>query len=689
MPESDLSPGEDRRPPAAQAPVEKSRALEASESRMAALVAMGQRFVEERDPVTLLTRVLETIHSLTGSTYAIVGLVSRNLDRIELVMTSGHDEATTRYLRSRPAVPSHITPLLQDRRPIRRRNPGGNPATIDLPPWHAPVHSFMLVPMASSSRIYGFFGVAEKVGADEFSDADELLATSLGVQAGVAYENALLINELESQAAALRDSESITEFALSAAGVGIYQEDLPGHRVRQSKTIARMFGGRDGATLIELVARLHPDDHSAALAAIEQAMRTNGEFAFDGRAIDERGTLAYQQVRGRVIADAQGTPARLVAVIIDLTERRQLEAQLRQAQKMEAIGQLAGGVAHDFNNLLTAILGYTHFLMSSPLDADQVSDLTEVVKAAERAVALNRQLLTFSRRQAQELTVFNLNTVIGEIAKMLDRLLGENVHRTTQLAPQLPPLYADRSQIEQVVMNLAVNARDAMPAGGELQIMTLERTINGVSQVQLIVSDTGLGMDEETKSRIFEPFFTTKEAGKGTGLGLATVFGIVTQSGGTIGVESAPGRGASFTITLPLARGESEAVAERTTSVVHGTGSILLVEDERAVRVLVRSILTRAGYDVIDAPSAAEALNLAQAQSFDLLLTDVVMPSCTGPELFQQLQATRPSLRVLYMSGYAKDTLLDTRRLAENAGFIAKPFTAESLTRKVGELLDR
>jgi PAS domain S-box-containing protein len=666
----------------------KTRDLEVSEGRMSAIVELGQRFIEERDPVTLLNRVCETVRSVTNSRYAIVGLFNKEQDRVALLLTSGHDEKTTDYLRSRSQLPTHIKNLAFDRQPIRGRNPDGRAERLDLPPWHEPIHSYMAVPMASSS-VYGYFWVAEKVGAAEFSEADEVVATSLGVQAGIAYENAMLINELEAQATALRDSEAMTEFALSAAGVGVYQEELPTRRVRQSKAVSRMFGVREDATLLEMLARLHPDDHAAANDAIEKAMRTNGEFAFDARSIDSSGRMTHQAVRGRIIADAQGAPARLVAVVIDMSERRQLEAQLRQAQKMEAIGQLAGGVAHDFNNLLTAILGYAHFLMSSSLDKDQANDLAEIAKAGERAVALNRQLLAFSRRQAQELTVFNLNSVILDLARMLDRLLGEDVRLTTDLLPNLAPLYADRAQIEQVIMNLAVNARDAMPNGGELRIRTAELTIDDVRHVQLIVSDTGFGMNEETKARIFEPFFTTKEAGKGTGLGLATVFAIATQSGGTVTVDSAPGRGTTFTVTLPRARGEVAEATETAAPVVRGTESILVVEDENSVRVFVRAILKRAGYDVVDAPSPADALREAETRSFDLLLTDVVMAGSTGPELFRQLVPSRPHLRVLYMSGYAKDTLLDTRRLGANSGFIPKPFTAGSLTRKVREILDR
>ena len=670
--------------------VHKVRDLEISERRMAAIVKIGQRFVEERDPVTLLNRICETVRDVTLATYALVGLFSEDMQRVTMVLTSGHDERTSEFLRGTSEMPAAVRALGADRRPVRGRNPDGRPEAVNLPPWHPPVHSYMLVPMVSRGRVYGYFGVAEKIGAAEFSEADEIVAITLGVQAGIAYENAVLINELETQAAALRASEAMTDFALEAAGVGIYQRDLITNRVTQSRSMANLFKIREGASISEIYDLMHPDDRESAHRTIDEAIRDRKDFSFDVRGPGEGGKTAYRQMRGRVAVSPRGVPERVLGVVIEMTERRLLEAQLRLAQKMEAIGQLAGGVSHDFNNLLTAILGYARFLSATLEDPEQRGDVAEIIKAGERAAGLTRQLLAFSRRQTQELTVFDLNALIRDLLQMLKRLIGQHVRLTTTLEDPLAPILADRGQIEQVLMNLVVNATDAMPGGGDLRIETANVTTDGVDQVQLVVADTGTGMSDETKARLFEPFFTTKEVGKGTGLGLATVFGIVTQSGGTIAVASAPNEGTTFTVSLPKASsdvGRAPVAAEE--SIPGGTETVLLVEDEESVRVLARAILERAGYRVLDAGTYSEALRIAESTDFDVLLADVLMPGGTGPELYRALTATRPALRVLYTSGYAQDTILDVRQLAATAAFLPKPFTEASLAHKLREVLDR
>ena len=434
--------------------------------------------------------------------------------------------------------------MAADRQPVRSGSP----------------KSFLLVPVASRGRLYGFFGVGEKIGTDAFSEIDEIFAVTLGVQAGVAYENALLINELESQAATLRATEATTEFALMASGIGIFERDLITNEVKPSKSLAQVFP--EAAHVTEMYALLHPDDRAAARAVVERAIQDRTDFTFDARMLDANGIPVHQQVRGRVLVNPRGVAERVVGVIIDMTERRRLEAQLRHAQKMEAVGQLAGGVAHDFNNLLTVILGYARLLIPSATRRTP-RDVNEIVKAGERAVGLTRQLLAFSRRQTQDLTVFDLNALVRDLVQMLRRLIGEHVHLSTHLATALSPIQADRGQMEQVIMNLVVNARDAMPSGGDLRIETANAEgLDGRPQVRLSVTDTGTGMTEETRARIFEPFFTTKEVGKGTGLGLATVFGIVTQTGGTLHVDSTPGRGATFT-TLPRAEEQLHTEQQR------------------------------------------------------------------------------------------------------------------------------
>jgi len=380
------------------------------------------------------------------------------------------------------------------------------------------------------------------------------------------------------------------------------------------------------------------------------------------------------------------------------------EAQLRQSQKMEAVGRLAGGVAHDFNNLLTVIRGYSELILSRLAQGDPTQrEMEEVKKAADRAAGLTGQLLSFSRRQFVSAKVVDLNAVIMNMDGMLRRLLGEDIiELCADLDPQLSSIKADPGQIEQVVMNLAVNARDAMPTGGRLTIETRNVTVDkGPPRepivldeghyVMLAVRDTGHGMSEETQSHLFEPFFTTKEKGKGTGLGLSTVYGIVKQSGGTIGVESRQGRGTAFKIFFPRvdeAARKTEA-AGATESRAHGRETILLVEDEPAVRGLVHEALRLHGYNVLVARHGIEALltGAKHMGPIHLLLTDVVMPQMSGPEVAEKLTTVRPEIKVLYMSGYP-DHPVFSQGVKRETAFLQKPFTPNILTQKVREVLD-
>ncbi|MFZ5433292.1 MAG: response regulator [Calditrichota bacterium] len=379
------------------------------------------------------------------------------------------------------------------------------------------------------------------------------------------------------------------------------------------------------------------------------------------------------------------------------------EEQLRQAQKMEAVGRLAGGVAHDFNNLLTAILGHSELALYKLHDGDPLRDSVEqIMKAAERAASLTRQLLAFSRKQVLQPRLLDLNSTVTDMEKMLRRLIGEDIVLVTKLDSQLGVIKADPGQIEQVIMNLAVNARDAMPQGGRLCIETAEVELDESYSwshtavapgryVMLAVSDNGVGMDAETRSHIFEPFFTTKEIGKGTGLGLSTVYGIVNQSGGHIWVYSEPGQGTTFKIYLPRATGEAVKLERPITPLSqNGHETILLVEDEEGVRELVRRILEQKGYHIIATSDARNALRIAQDYDgyIHLLITDVIMPHISGDILAHDLAALRPEIRILFMSGYTDDSM-NNRNLDRNgAAFLPKPFSADHLARKVRELLD-
>jgi two-component system cell cycle sensor histidine kinase/response regulator CckA len=454
-----------------------------------------------------------------------------------------------------------------------------------------------------------------------------------------------------------------------------------------------------------------PQADRAALADVfTRLIRERGETVNENRTLTRDGRELFVEWHGRPVLRRDGELDYFFGVGIDITERRRaaaeqarLETELTQAQKMEAIGRLAGGVAHDFNNMLAAIQGHAELVLHSLRPDDPLhGQVEEILKAGQRAASLTQQLLAFSRRQVIAPQVIDLNELVADSTRMLVRLIGEDVVLDVLPAGDGSRVKADPHQLEQVLVNLAINARDAMPGGGTLTIGTAELEIDAARAVamslepgryvELSVSDTGDGMDEETKSRIFEPFFTTKEVGKGTGLGLATVHGIIRQNRGFIEVSSEPGRGATFRIYLPRVEapvGETRQPARL--SAAAGTETILLVEDEEIVRNLTRTILTRRGYHVLEAERGSDACLLCKShlEPIHLLLTDVIMPKMNGRELYRQLRESRPDLRVLFMSGYTEDVIAPHGVLEDGTDFIEKPFGVDRLARKVREVLDR
>jgi PAS domain S-box-containing protein len=511
---------------------------------------------------------------------------------------------------------------------------------------------------------------------------------------------------LEEHATALRRNEERTNYALGAARMGVWEIDIVTGRLTWSGTMAPLFGltpAEAPTTAEAYYARIHPDDRRLVEASVAHAAGGGTEYDLEFRVLLPDGSLRWLAGRGGMLRDAAGTPVRLLGVSTDISGQKSLEAQLRQAQKIEAVGQLAAGVAHDFNNLLTVILGYSTFVATTlPAQDRRRAQMDQVIKAGQRAAALTSQLLAFSRKQVLQPTAVDLNALVADMRPMLGRLIGEQVDLVAILAPDLCAVRADRGQLEQVLMNLVINARDAMPSGGRLVVETANVELDGSflknvvirpgAYVLLAVSDTGTGMDEATKQRLFEPFFTTKGPGHGTGLGLATVDGIVKQSGGYIWVYSEPGKGATFKVYLPRAASD-EPVEQRAAArdVVGGTETVLVVEDEEAVRLLMRAILETAGYRVFAAanPQEAEALFEQHVSLFDLLVTDVMMPGSSGPALFARLAPRRPELRVLYVSGYTDDTIAHQGQLDPGVAFLQKPFTAEGLSRRVRDVLDR
>ncbi len=460
------------------------------------------------------------------------------------------------------------------------------------------------------------------------------------------------------------------------------------------------FVGRNAMELI------HPDDRSAVLLRLEE-VTTQPRRRVEVAARVQHKNGHWRHLEG-VLTNLLDDPSirAIVNNYRDVTDRRILEEQVILAQKMEAIGRLAGGVAHDFNNILTAIGGYTDLLLADLAPDDKRRrDVEEIHRAADRAAALTHQLLAFSRRQVLQPKVFSLNALVPDIEKMLRRLIGEDILFATVLHPKAGNVRADPGQLEQVIVNLAVNARDAMPKGGRLTIETrnveLDESyttdhpnVKPGHYVMLTVTDTGIGMNEETKARIFEPFFTTKVRGKGTGLGLATVYGIVQQTGGHIWPYSEPGQGTTMRVYLPRVDEAADPIEhpiETTATALRGTETILLVEDEAPVRSITRQLLQRNGYTVLEASDGQAALALvdgAQHETHvDLLLTDVIMPGMSGRELAAELTTRRPALRVLFMSGYTDDAVVRHGMLEPGLAYLEKPFRPPTLLRKVREVL--
>jgi PAS domain S-box-containing protein len=516
--------------------------------------------------------------------------------------------------------------------------------------------------------------------------------------------------------AMLRDSEHRFRAMFESAAFGTAVLDLEGRVVSSNRALEEMLGFSttqiSGRTIDQLT---HEDDREREFELFGQLVVGDRDvYRLEKRCLASSGAVVWTSNTVSLVRDADDRPKFAIAMLEDITNRRRaederirLESQLRQAQKMEAVGQLAGGVAHDFNNLLTAIRGYSEFALSRLGHGDEGlrKDIEEISRSADRATSLTRQLLAFSRKQILQPKVLDLNDVISDIEKMLRRLIGENIEVATIFGSGLGRVQADPGQLEQVLVNLVVNARDAMPGGGKLTIETANidvdedfaRRHEGLSAgryVILAVRDTGHGMDHSTKARLFEPFFTTKEQGKGTGLGLATVYGIVKQSGGFVLVESEPGRGAAFKILLQRLESRADTHVPELDGSRDGRSrgfeTVLLVEDEEVVRNLVREILEGNGYTVIEARDGVEALELGSrfSEPIHLLVTDVVMPKMSGRELAERLLSLHTETRVLYMSGYTDGIIGHHGVLEPRTELLQKPFSVDSLAEKVRRVLD-
>jgi two-component system cell cycle sensor histidine kinase/response regulator CckA len=576
--------------------------------------------------------------------------------------------------------------------------PGHHGAGEGLIPFGSgrPSLSRMFVPVRHGERVTGVLSI-QSYTADAYDEQDLAVLQELADHCGGAIERLRIEHALRESEAQLARTEA---FAL----VMTAHLSLEGRWLKVPPTLCRLLGLEEhrllGTSIDEL---LHPED--TVMGGWEHLVRGETRTVdLETRWQRPDGKPLWMYLNASLVQDTAGEPLYLLLYLRDITERKSLEDQLRQAQKMEAVGQLAGGIAHDFNNLLTAILGSTELLLADTPPGDpRREDVQEISRSAHRAAALVRQLLAYSRKQVLQPRRVDLNAIVRDMGAMLRRVVGEPIELRLDLDPGLGHVTADPGQLEQVIANLGVNARDAMPRGGTLTITTSNVTGRGVTAaadegvpaagplVSLAVTDTGIGMDDEVRGRLFEPFFTTKELGRGTGLGLATVYGIVRQSGGHIQVRSRPGEGSSFTVYLPRAeaprpaRGALAAAAP----VSGGSETVLVAEDEEAVRHLVCRVLRAKGYRVLEARHAEAALELAAAaaEPIDLLLSDLVMPGLGGRALADRLLNARPGLRVLFITGYAAEAVERQGRLPAGHGLLEKPFTADQLAHKVRETL--
>lgn len=516
--------------------------------------------------------------------------------------------------------------------------------------------------------------------------------------------NGVMIDMSDQMAAAeaLRDSEARYRLLTDNTTDLIARLDPDGTFHYVSPAAQSLFGAAPESCVGRHLRDFLPEDDAPRMFELfDRLARGQSAYTITHRWRTETGELVWCESTTRAVRQPDGSLAEIVMVTRSIEERRKLEAKVQKAQKLEAVGRLAGGVAHDFNNLLTVINGFSEMILrglAHPDPARLTSQVQEIRKAGERASTLTRQLLAFGRQQVQTRTRVNLNVVVEETRKFIGRVLGEDIEIETDLAADLVPIFADVGQVEQVLMNLVLNARDAMPDGGTLTLRTAnarfdvepDEDVRVGDYAMLAISDTGIGMDEDTRARAFEPFFTTKELGKGTGLGLATVYGIVKQSGGHIEVESRVGRGTTFRVFLPRRESLVQGTDRRPGSItLAGRETILLVEDDDSVRHVTASMLHTLGYKVVQAPGGLEALKQCREHRgpIHVLLTDVVMPMMNGREVADRVQSILPGVRTLYMSGYTDDSILRHGVVDDDVAFISKPLSREALGRKLREIL--
>ena len=665
-----------------------------------ALAEVGRLMAQSPDPQEMSDFIAENVQRLLGLNSVV--LFHLRSDTQELVSASvrGDVGPTDGSPIVYPVGMGVVGVAAQIRKPVVTADLTDDPL-VPQPPEHlarvrqAPFHSALALPLIVQDRVVGALALGDRAGR-VYTGEDVQIAQAFADRAALALETARLYQQVRTAHDFLK---SIAESSADA----IVTTDIDGHITYWSRGAEEALGYRAEDMLGQSLDGLYQSGR-AEVERIERRLRVEEripDYETSMRAKD--GSWREVTAAFSLLRDASGAITGALAVVKDVTQRRQLEESLRQSQKMEAIGRLAGGIAHDFNNLMTVVIGRAELLLARLWPEDPVRHDVELFRrTAERAATLTRQLLAFSRQQVLQPRIFDLNAVVARMESMLRRLIGEDIAFTIRLAPDLDLITADPGQLEQVIVNLAVNARDAMPQGGQLTIETANVELDrahgrrrGSDQrepwVMLSVRDTGVGMDEVTVARIFEPFFTTKETGKGTGLGLSTVYGIVQQSGGDIRVQSEPGRGTTFALYFPReqAIGAGEEQAAPAARAAGRRQTILLVEDEPELRGVVRQMLEHCGYVALEAEHAAEAVWIAANHRgpIHLLLTDVVMPDMSGRALARRVSACRPGIKTVFMSGYTDEAIVRHGVLDGGTTYLEKPFDAEQLAVKIDAVL--
>ena len=689
----------------------KGKKLDAS-VQLASLVEVGIALAHAQQAAQLLEIAMTAARTLTDAMFAAAGILgeSNRLETHSLAL-SGFDETTAAQLRQSSFAPPHLRELLAERRPLRIFNPEASPTAL-LPAPHPTVRSILVVPLQSGDHAYGWMMVAEKSGSQAFSDEDERILQALASQTITCYESAQRFRtiqehakDLELQIEERKRAEHRFRMLLETSPTGIVISNGSGRIEDVNAEALRVFGYERDELVGQMIEILVPQRFHQAHVGHRylyshdlrtRPMRTGTEL-FARR---KDGSEFPVEIGLGPLATKEGVL--ISSTIVDITARKKMEEQLRLSQRMDAIGRLAGGVAHDFNNLLTVILGNSDVVLDSlPAGHPAIQKLETIRKAGASAAGLTRQLLAFGRQQLVQPRILDLTDTLQKMEVLLRRLIGANIELKISFDSPLGAINADPGQIEQILLNLAVNARDSMPNGGRLSIEARNSEMDESYReqhptaipgryVMLAVTDTGSGMDRETQLRIFDPFFTTKELGKGVGLGLATVYGIVKQGGGYIWVYSEIEQGSVFKVYLPrVEQAAPPAKREREEEVCNGSETILLAEDSEPLRAMAREYLESIGYTVLEAVSGKDALQ--RAKEFDgtihLLLTDVVMQEMSGPELADQLTLHRPGIKVIFTSGYTDDAIARQGILDSTVAFVQKPYRPKALARKIREVL--